>query len=422
MRTVGDISFERERLPLGVFEPNRGQVDGLPANPRKWTKAVVERLAQSIRETPELLELRPLIALRHGDARVVLGGNLRLEAARSLGLKEATADVIVPGAPAEKLREIVIKDNGSFGEWDADLLAKDWGDVDLQGWGVPEWEAPADERDEYERKRREFDERMRAGEDLEGDEEYQAFCAKFELAKTTDDCYTPDMIYDALCAWLESEYGLDRAKFVRPFYPGGDFERYAYPDGCVVVDNPPFSIMARILKFYEDRGIPYFLFGPHLTLFSSSSSSCKIIAGVIVTYANGAKVNTSFYSGLPQDRHLAAKSSPSLYKAIKEANDANLKEIHKELPKYSYPLSVVTATMLVPYARLGIPFEMPKDECVSIRKLDAQTGSGIYGSGYLISERLRAEREKAEREKAEREKATVWELSDREREIIKSLG
>ena len=417
MRTVGDISFERERLPLGVFEPNTGQIEGLPANPRKWTKAVVERLAQSIRETPELLELRPLIALRHGDARVVLGGNLRLEAARLLGLKEATADVIVPGAPAEKLREIVIKDNGSFGEWDADLLAKDWGDVDLQGWGVPEWEAPADERDEYERKRREFDERMRAGEDLEGDEEYQAFCAKFELAKTTDDCYTPDMIYDALCAWLECEYGLDRAKFVRPFYPGGDFERYAYPDGCVVVDNPPFSIMARILKFYEDRGIPYFLFGPHLTLFSSSSSSCKIIAGVIVTYANGAKVNTSFYSGLPQDRHLAAKASPSLYKAIKEANDANLKEMHKEFPKYSYPLSVVTATMLVPYARLGIPFEMPKDECVFIRKLDAQTGSAIYGSGFLISERLRAEREKAEREKV-----TVWELSDREREIIKSLG
>lgn len=39
MRTVGDISFERERLPLGVFEPNRGQIDGLPANPRKWMKA-----------------------------------------------------------------------------------------------------------------------------------------------------------------------------------------------------------------------------------------------------------------------------------------------------------------------------------------------------------------------------------------------
>lgn len=142
MRTVGDISFERERLPLGVFEPNRGQIDGLPANPRKWTKAEVERLAQSIRETPELLELRPLIALRHGDARVVLGGNLRLEAARSLGLREVTADVIVPGAPAEKLREIVIKDNGSFGEWDADLLAKDWGDLDLKAWGVSGWETP----------------------------------------------------------------------------------------------------------------------------------------------------------------------------------------------------------------------------------------------------------------------------------------
>lgn len=140
MITIGDMSFERARLPLGVFETNTGQVDGLPANPRKWSKKEVERLAKSIRETPELLELRPVIALRHGDALVVLGGNLRLEAARHLKLDSVPVLIVEDTVPADKLKEIVIKDNGSFGEWDADLLAKDWGGLDLKGWGVPEWE------------------------------------------------------------------------------------------------------------------------------------------------------------------------------------------------------------------------------------------------------------------------------------------
>ena len=77
---------------------------------------------------------------------------------------------------------------------------------------------------------------------------------------------------------------------------------------------------------------------------------------------------------------------------------------------------------------------MPIAESYHIRQLDAQKESGdaIYGSAYLLSERLKderekaerekAEREKAEREKAEREKATIWKLSEKEMEIIKSLS
>lgn len=152
MITIGDMSFERARLPLGVFETNTGQVDGLPANPRKWSKKEVERLAKSIRETPELLELRPVIALRHGDALVVLGGNLRLEAARHLKLDSMPVLIVEDTVPADKLKEIVIKDNGSFGEWDADLLARDWGDVDLQAWGIAGVETEDAEGEEAEAK------------------------------------------------------------------------------------------------------------------------------------------------------------------------------------------------------------------------------------------------------------------------------
>ena len=417
------FAYTRGRVLLETLAPNTGQVDGLPANPRRWTKAEVKRLAASMRETPELLELRPVIALRHGDGLVVLGGNLRLEAARLLGLGSVPVLIVEDTVPPEKLEEIVIKDNGAFGEWDTEMLLKDWGGLDLKGWGVPDWgtepagtEAQDGDRDEYERKRREFDERMKAGEDLEQDEEYQAFLAKFEPKKTTDDCYTPKPVYDALCAWLECEYGLDRSTFVRPFYPGGDYKSYDYPPGCTVVDNPPFSILAEILRFYDGRGIPYFLFGPHLTLFSSTTG-CRVVTGVQVTYDNGAVVNTSFISGLPQDRDIAAKSSPSLYKAIREADDANRAAMRKNMPKYQYPLNVVTAPMLAPYARLGIPFVIPRAECVRISRLDAQgKDAGIFGSGLLVSERLAAEREKAEREKA-----VVWELSEREKAIVEGL-
>lgn len=90
--------------------------------------------------------------------------------------------------------------------------------------------------------------------------EYDAFTEKFKPKKTTDDCYTPPLVYDAIRDWACSEYGIDPACIVRPFYPGGDYERFDYPDACVVLDNPPFSILSKICEFYIDRGIAFFLF------------------------------------------------------------------------------------------------------------------------------------------------------------------
>ena len=73
--------------------------------------------------------------------------------------------------------------------------------------------------------------------------EYDAFVEKFKPKKTTDDCYTPENVYEAVRDWAVQEYGLEVREIVRPFWPGGDYERFAYPDGCVVIDNPPFSIL-----------------------------------------------------------------------------------------------------------------------------------------------------------------------------------
>ena len=89
------------------------------------------------------------------------------------------------------------------------------------------------------------------------------------------------------------------------------------------------------------------------------------------------------------------------------------------MPKYVYPDSVLTAAQVNAYALRGVYYEVNRDECEIISALDSQKPSGkaIYGGGLLLSDRERADRERADRERAE-----VWELSDREKEIISNLS
>lgn len=119
---------------------NTGQLEGLPQNPRQWTKDEVDNLAKSLTETPELFEARPLLVYPHEGKYIVLGGNMRLTAAKQNKAKEVPAIVFQEDTPTEKLREIVVKDNGSFGSWDYDALANEWDDLPLTEWGVPAWD------------------------------------------------------------------------------------------------------------------------------------------------------------------------------------------------------------------------------------------------------------------------------------------
>ena len=371
----------------------------------------------------------------------IIAGNGIVEAAINAGISktrivEVTGDelVVVKRTDLEldskQGREMALADNATAAadlSWDEECIEAEtekW-EIVPEDWGVELLEA-SDENseDEIERKAREFQERMEAGEIDETDEEYQQFLEKFKQKKTTDDCYTPTEVYDAVAKWVSDTYNIDRRHFERPFYPGGDYKNAEYPKGCVVVDNPPFSILAEILQFYTKKGIKFFLFAPSLTLFSSSSSSCTALpVGVSITYENGANVATSFLTNL-EPSTLRLRSCPTLYDAVKTANDNNLRKIRKELPKYSYPDYVITATRVCQFSRYGIDFAVPVSESKVINRLDSQVASGkaIYGKGYLVSERVKAEREKAEREKAEREKAERWELSQRELDIIKSLS
>ena len=422
--------IEFRRIALDQLDFNTGQIPGLPPNPREWTDLELKRLAKSMKGTPELVEARGCIVVPYEGRYIVLGGNLRLAAAKYLKWPDIMCAVIPEDTKVAKLKEIVLKDNSSFGTWDLSMLRKDWAEFDFGDWGInvtwdtvgptPDASVNGTPQEEIERMQREFEERMARGEISEEDEEYQEFLEKFKLKKTTDDCYTPAPVYDAVARYVEETYGISRDKFVRPFYPGGDYVNERYPEGCVVVDNPPFSIMAEILRFYDSKGIKFFLFAPTLTLFSSSSgSTCTALPCTLaVIYENGASVNTSFLTNLERGG-VRFRSAPKLQAMVQEGIDEFTRTLKKQLPKYSYPPYIITSSWVGALSRLGIEFSVPVAESEGISGLDSQkaTGKAIYGKGYIVSDRVKAEREKAEREKAER-----WELSERELQIIERLN
>ena len=108
-------------------------------------------------------------------------------------------------------------------------------------------------------------------------EDYKAFVDKFKPKKTTDDCYTPEPVFRVVLDYVCDRYGIDPAAIVRPFWPGGDYQKEAYPAGCCVVDNPPFSILSRIVNWYMLHGVRFFLFAP--ALYRRRPGYCDLLLG-----------------------------------------------------------------------------------------------------------------------------------------------
>ena len=128
---------ENTILATSLLDFNKGQLNGLPKNPRFFRDYRYEAMKRSIRESPEMLQLRELIVFPYGDGRyVVVCGNLRLRACRELGYKELPCKVLSPDTDVRKLREYATKDNVNFGENDMDVMANEWDKSELQDWGV----------------------------------------------------------------------------------------------------------------------------------------------------------------------------------------------------------------------------------------------------------------------------------------------
>jgi hypothetical protein len=211
-------------------------------------------------------------------------------------------------------------------------------------------------------------------------------------------------------------------KIVRPFYPNGDYTKYPYEKDSIVLDNPPFSILAEITRYYTEKGIKFFLFAPSLTLFNAGKTCTAICIGINVLYENKARVCTSFLTNL--NGNVRFRSCPELYEALNKANEENNGKELVTLAKYEYPAYVATSSNVALMSKYGVEFSATEEETLKVSALDSQKEykKSIFGDGYLLSEERAKDKARAQEQVRERQQPQIWKLSKREEKIIKQLG
>ena len=117
------------KLKINQLKPNE-------SNPRIIKEIKFRKLVKSIKDFPEMLELRPIVI---DEDNVILGGNMRYKASVEAGLKEVYVKV-AKGLTQEQKDEFIVKDNVGFGEWDWDILGNEWNNAKLGEWGMDVWQ------------------------------------------------------------------------------------------------------------------------------------------------------------------------------------------------------------------------------------------------------------------------------------------
>ena len=143
---------QAEIVALNDICPNKGQIPGVPKNPRVIRDGKYELLKKSIQEDPEMMGLREILVYRYGGGLVIIGGNMRFRALKELGYTETAVKIIPNNTPADKLRRIVLKDNSGFGEWDFEGLTGEWDadDIAAAAIDIPEIDAETEEEEAKE--------------------------------------------------------------------------------------------------------------------------------------------------------------------------------------------------------------------------------------------------------------------------------
>lgn len=155
----------KERINLSCLELNEGQIVGIPKNPRYLKGEEHDKLKKSLKDSPELLQYKPLMVYAIEDGKfVVICGNMRLRICQELHNEGVEAFEALPcfvlnkDVPIAKIKEYAIKDNVQAGNWDWDELANgDWEVEDLQDWGVDcSFLTKSEDADNLEKKEKDY--------------------------------------------------------------------------------------------------------------------------------------------------------------------------------------------------------------------------------------------------------------------------
>ena len=206
--------------------------------------------------------------------------------------------------------------------------------------------------------------------------DYESYIKKFEGKKTTDDTYTPRDVFEAVLQYVSEIYDLNGKQILRPFYPGGDYERAEYPADGVVIDNPPFSIFNKVVAFYAARKIPFFLFGPGMTILNVFKFCSVVIVSPAIRFENGANVRCNFATNLLETKQVTTACRLSkLLKNCKSQQNAN------SIKLYDYPAEVLSVSDLQTIANGKDDFTITEKETVIIESLN---GRKLFGPHLLI--------------------------------------
>ena len=222
--------------------------------------------------------------------------------------------------------------------------------------------------------------------------DYESFIAKFtDNPKTTDECWTPKDIYEAVVDYVGTVIDLTDKVVLRPFYPGGNYQEAEYPENGVVIDNPPFSIFAQICKWYTARKVPFFLFGPGMTIGNVTRYCTAVIVGSNIKFTNGASVRINFASNLFGD--MVIMTAPKLCEALENCESQDQKV---NLPSYAYPDEVLSVSDMQTIAGGGVDFRVRRSECAVVRELAHHPGDGgLFGEHWLIAKAIAKAKAKA---------------------------
>lgn len=109
----------------------------LPNNPRTIKDKAFKKLCESLTNNKSYFEARPCILSDRTGQLVILAGNQRYDAAKSLGWLEVPTH-LMSGLTEAQEKEIVIRDNVNSGEWDFDMLANgEWNSAIEWGLSFP---------------------------------------------------------------------------------------------------------------------------------------------------------------------------------------------------------------------------------------------------------------------------------------------
>ena len=102
-----------------------------PKNPRLIKDDKFKKLVKSIKDFPEMESVRPIVVNKD---MIILGGNMRYKAMIECGYKEVNVEVV--DWSEQKQNEFIIKDNVGFGEWEWEMIANEWDEIELKDWGL----------------------------------------------------------------------------------------------------------------------------------------------------------------------------------------------------------------------------------------------------------------------------------------------